>query len=425
MLNNPSKRQTKRLAFSLTLSIFLLFGISLPAQQIAVTDEFALTGALIYPSPGADPIPDGVVIVVHGKINAVGKKGEIAIPSGMQTIDCTGQTLVAGFWNSHVHFMEPKWNNAANLPASQLTSQLQDMLTKYGFTSVVDIGSGLENTLALRRRVTTGEVKGPRIMTAGMLLFPKDGIPYYITDYSPPQVIAAVKQFEVATPEDAVRLVDQQLAQGADVVKLMAVSIMRPNGQIQFKPMPLPVVQAATAEAHRKGKLVFAHPTNSDGIELVLAGHVDVLAHTSEEPSKWDSSVVRRLKAANVTLIPTLTLFDRDKDFDDILKEVKSYSDAGGQIIFGTDIGFLSDYPSLTKEFGYLERAGLTFPQVLATLTTAPAARLGLGASTGAIKKGMDADLVVLDGDPARDPSAFYHVAVTLRQGNIIYQKNQ
>jgi hypothetical protein len=50
----------------------------------------------------------------------------------------------------------------------------------------------------------------------------------------------------------------------------MAVSIMRPNGHLEFKPMPLTVVQAATAEAHRKEKLVFAHPTNIGWYELIL-----------------------------------------------------------------------------------------------------------------------------------------------------------
>ncbi|WP_431213867.1 amidohydrolase family protein [Puia sp. P3] len=340
------------------------------------------------------------------------------MPSGIQTIDCKGQTLVAGYWNSHVHFMEAKWNGAGQLPAQQLTAQMQDMLTRYGFTSVVDVGSLLQNTLALRRRVVVGEVKGPRILTAGMIIYPKDGIPYYVTESLPPDVVAVVRKMgEAATPADAVRIVDEQLGQGSDIVKLMAVSIMRPNGHLEFKPMPLPVVQAATAEAHSKGKLVFAHPTNMEGIELVLAGHVDVLAHASEEPSKWDSTVARRLKAANVTLIPTLTLFDKDQDFDGILKEIKSYSDIGGQIMFGTDIGFLTDYPSLTKEFDHLAQAGLTFSQILATLTTVPAARLGFGDSTGAIKKGLDADFVLLDGDPAKDNSAFYHVAMTIRQG--------
>jgi len=118
-----------------------------------------------------------------------------------------------------------------------------------------------------------------------------------------------------------------------------------------------------------------------------------------------------------------LDLFDRDQDFDGILKEVKSYSDIGGRIMFGTDIGFLPDYASLTKEFGYLARAGLSFSQILASLTTVPAERLGFGGSVGVIKRGMDADLLVLDGDPAKDQSAFYRVALTLREGRVIYRK--
>lgn len=198
---------------------------------------------------------------------------------------------------------------------------------------------------------------------------------------------------------------------------------MRRDGKIVPYPMPLAVVKAATEESHRKGKLVFAHPSTMEGVELVIAGHVDVLAHTSEEGAKWDAALSARLKAANVTLIPTLTLFSRDGEFESILKEVQSYSDVHGQIMFGTDIGYLTDYSALTKEYGYMARAGLTFPQILASLTTAPAARLGYGGRTGQIKPGMDADLTLLEGDPARDINAFAHVALTIRMGQVLYQK--
>jgi imidazolonepropionase-like amidohydrolase len=139
--------------------------------------------------------------------------------------------------------------------------------------------------------------------------------------------------------------------------------------------------------------------------------------------TSWDEALSAQLKAANVTLIPTLTLFSRDDSFDSILKEVKSYSDAHGQIMFGTDIGYLTDYSALTKEFGYMARAGMTFPQILASLTTTPAARLGYARTTGQIKTGMDADLTLLEGDPVRDVNAFAHVTLTIRRGQIIYQK--
>jgi imidazolonepropionase-like amidohydrolase len=77
----------------------------------------------------------------------------------------------------------------------------------------------------------------------------------------------------------------------------------------------------------------------------------------------------------------------------------------------------------LTKEFGYMERAGLSFPQILASLMTAPAERFGLSRQTGKVRAGMDADLTVLEADPAQDINAFAHVAMTIRQGKIIYQK--
>jgi len=411
------------------LSLLLLpIASSLSAQEheknAPVKHRLALVGGTIYPAPFQPPISDGVVLIENGKIIGVGEKGKMSIPAGVQTIDCGGRTIVAGFWNAHVHFTEPKWENAANLPATQLTKQLQEMLTRYGFTSVVDTGSLLPNTVAIRARTESAQVSGPRILTAGSPLFPKDGIPYYVLDTLPPDLVKMLDQ--PATPEEAVRVVDEHVANDADIIKLFAVSPIHRDGKLVFLPMSLDIVQAATAEAHRKGKLVFAHPSLIEGVELVIRGHVDVLAHTIEDPEHWNDSTVARLKAANVSLIPTLTLFSGesgpDAAHEGILREVKSYSDAGGQILFGTDVGYLTDYPLLTREFELLHRAGLTFNQILATLTTAPAARFGFAQTTGRVAPGQDADLVVLNGDPARDIKAFSRVALTLRSGNIIYR---
>ena len=81
-----------------------------------------------------------------------------------------------------MHFMEPKWNEAANQPADKLARQMSEMLTHSGFTTVVDTGSDGENTIALRRRVESGEVPGPRIFTAGIPIFPAHALPYYLAE---------------------------------------------------------------------------------------------------------------------------------------------------------------------------------------------------------------------------------------------------
>jgi imidazolonepropionase-like amidohydrolase len=404
-----------------------IFSLSSAAYASATEDTTpadsgvtALFGAKIYPSPDVPAIENGIVLVQNGKITAVGTKDKVQVPRGAKTIDCAGKTIVAGFWNSHVHFTEPKWNNAASLPAGQLKSQVQEMLTRYGFTSVVDTGSVPANTVALRKRIESREALGPRILTAGSPLYPHNGIPYYVLETLPAEIIKLLNQ--PSTPEEAVREVDDDIAQGADIIKLFVVSWVKRNGKPTPFPMKPEIVKAATDEAHRKGKLVFAHPSTIEGVELVLQGHVDVLAHTIEDPANWTDAVIARLKAANVSLIPTLTLFSGDDDADGIRHEVKSFSDAGGRILFGTDIGFITDYPELTREFEFMSRAGLTFPQILASLTTNPAERFGFAKSTGRVAKDMDADLVVLDGDPAKDVMAFSRVRMTMRKGTLIFQ---
>ena len=117
------------------------------------------------------PIENAIVLIENDPITAVGGRDRITIPSDATTIDCTGLFIVAGFQNSHVHFTDEQWTDAATQPASTLTSQLQAMLTRYGCTTVVDAASLLANTVALRRRVETGAVNGPRILTAGLALF--------------------------------------------------------------------------------------------------------------------------------------------------------------------------------------------------------------------------------------------------------------
>ena len=66
-----------------------------------------------------------------------------------------------------------------------------------------------------------------------------------------------------------------------------------------------------------------------------------------------------------------------------------------------------------------MSRAGMTFPQILASLTTTPAQRFGYAPHSGRIAPGMDADLVVLSADPAADITALSKVAYTVRNGKV------
>src|SRR5262245_16967495 len=137
------------------------------------SEQFALVGGMIYTNPTDPPIRNGVILVNGEKIIGVGTRASVPIPRGTRVIDCSGLTITGGFWNSHVHFLQRKWTDAATLPAAELTRQLQSMLTQYGFTTVFDTWSAWENTRRIRDRIESGEIAGPRIRSTGEAVFPK------------------------------------------------------------------------------------------------------------------------------------------------------------------------------------------------------------------------------------------------------------
>jgi imidazolonepropionase-like amidohydrolase len=198
--------------------------------------------------------------------------------------------------------------------------------------------------------------------------------------------------------------------------------------------MPVEIVRAAVEAAHRRGRLVFAHPSNSPGARAAIEGGVDVLAHTfpTERDGPWDRSLPGRMRERGMALVPTLKLWPYEGGklavppavVERVLAngeaQVRAFADLGGQILFGTDVGYMTEYDP-TDEYVYLQRAGLSYAQILATLTTAPAARLGMAARAGRVAPGLAADLVVVQGDPARDIRALGRVRYTLRGGAVIF----
>jgi imidazolonepropionase-like amidohydrolase len=394
--------------------------------QLTVPDSntiTAFTGARIYTSP-LDPVMNNAVLIIKNeKIIAVGKTGVIKIPKNSIIINCKGLTITAGFWNSHVHFMDPKITTAANLDDDQLTGYLQNFLTRYGVTHVFDIGSFPENTISIRKRIESGKVDGPIILTTGFPFAPVNGTPFYIEPLKLP---------ELSSPLEATEMVTKQLDNGADGIKIFAASPVMPGPHTVV--MPVDIAKAVVAVAHGRGKPVFAHPTSNQGINVVLQSGVDLIAHTTPDAIEgWDSSVVKKMLAANLYVIPTLKLWKwelmRKKLAEEIIdqfvslaiSQVKSYFKAGGKILFGTDIGYMDDFDPL-DEYEYLQKAGLGFRDILAVLTTAPAEKFGFAKQTGVIKTGMNADLVIFDGDPATDIKSLIRVKYTFRKGKIIYQ---
>jgi imidazolonepropionase-like amidohydrolase len=85
-------------------------------------------------------------------------------------------------------------------------------------------------------------------------------------------------------------------------------------------------------------------------------------------------------------------------------------------------VGFLEDYSPL-REYELLGETGLTWQEILASLTTIPARRFG-DLRRGRLEPGMAADIVVLGSDPTTGPAAFADVLVSIRAGEVIFDRS-
>ena len=375
-------------------------------------------GAKVYPSPTDPPIENAVLFIQDGKLNLVadGNRLKIPFPASAKQLDCRGKFIVAGFWNSHVHF-EISWADAAKQPAGQLESHMQEMLTKWGVTTAWDLGSVPTNTMTIRKRVESGEVPGPQILMAGDI-FPKGGHPAYLP--------AEMQLPEAATPDDALRMAHGYFFLGLDGIKLFTGSYMGPGKPVVN--MDTSLVAVVGELTHAMHRPLFAHPQNRTGVDNALNGGVDILAHTIPTEGSFTPAELEQMKRQHTALIPTLTLWTTvvsDKKIQQQLvqagvDETKAFLANGGMVLFGTDVGFQTVYDT-TLEYEYMGRA-MSWKQILASLTTNPALEFS-APSKGRVEKDMDADLVALDADPAADVKNFARVAWTMRKGKLIYEK--
>lgn len=400
-------------------------------SSTAGAESFALDAMKIYTAPDVAPLEDGLIIVRDGKVAAVGTREQVKVPAGTPNSECSGGIVTAGFQNSHVHFIGDGFFGAKNKPANALTGEIERMLTRYGYTTVVDTSSEPENTQLLRRRIESGEIRGPRIFTVGAGVFPPAGLPIYIA-HLPRRFLDS--QLTPDSPDAARKLVRKNIEQGADATKLFVAT---PQADHSVKRISLEIARAAAEVTHERNKLVMVHPTDTEGVRLALAAKADVLVHTTlGEETPWPQEVLRQVLADEVAIAPTLKLLGYELQKQEVpehiasrliamtIEHFKPFVSAGGTVIFGTDVGYMTDYDP-TEEYVLMQQAGMTPMHILASLTIAPARVWNELKRRGRIEVGMDADLVVLRSDPAVDVRRFADVRCSIRGGELIYREDE
>lgn len=410
---------------SIYIGGLLMLMAALPST--AAGQNLVLSAARAYLAPDAAPIDDALIVVRDGKISAVGPRAQLQATSSAADSVCAGGVVMAGFQNSHVHLLGEGYFGAKSKASNDLAGALERMLTRFGYTTVVDTASDPANTNVIRQRIEAGEIVGPRILTVGAGVFPPHGLPIYIA-HLPRRFLDA--QLTPDSTTAARRLVQQNIDAGADATKLFVAT---PQADSSLKRMSLEIARAAVDASHARNKLVLVHPTDVAGVRFALDAGADILVHTtlgSETP--WPTDVLERLLAEGIAISPTFKLLGYELRKENVPESVanrliaasiehfKPFVASGGAVLFGTDVGYMTD-DNPTDEYVLMQRAGMTPMQILASLTTEPARVWKEHARRGTIEVGKDADLVVLRADPSEDVRRFADVRCAIRAGRRIY----
>lgn len=377
---------------------------------------------------GAKPIQNGLVVVSHGKISAVGTRDTVRIPEDATKIDCSGKTVMPGLFDCHVHLVahqdsDPytgfgfaKKSSAGWAIESVATAKT---ILDAGITTVRDLGSPSNITVELRDAINQGIIAGPRILSCNSAISMTGGHGDSFRHSRFEGLGHAEGIGVLADGVDAVRLaVREQIKAGADWIKTFASggALETRRGRSAALEYSFDELKAITEEASRAGKMCAAHCL-PDG---QTANCVDAGFKTIEHGVFAGRGTLEKMRDKGVSLIPTLlpyysyaedgldvpeTAIESARRASKSQREVfKTAMEVGVNIGLGTDGGSARLlYATSAREVSLMVKFGMSPSQAIATATSGSAKALGLADQLGTLESGKIADLLIVKGDVLKD----------------------
>lgn len=357
--------------------------------------------------------------------------------SGEPEFDAAGAYLCPGLIDGHVHL----FLDAGPAPRTAFLSSDDETLMRTaetnaalalrsGITTVRDCGGPAHLVFRFAEMVRRGERSGPRILAAGSPLTRPQGHCHFFG-------------IEVASPHDARRAVDRQVAMGAALIKLMASGGgLTPGTDPGEADLSLAIMHEAVAAAHSSGLQVCAHCHAAESISRALDAGVDTIEHASfvrpHGPPEFQPDIAARMRDQGVAVGPTAVSGVRiaqairnggaqnGRDHDAVLRlearrrHVADFLQAGVKILAGSDCGVaLTPFNSLVDELYEYVNAGMTPASALRSATSDSARYLNLP-DIGRLDTGSAADLLFLSGNPLESLEHLRTPLVVMKEGAIV-----
>lgn len=352
-----------------------------------------------------------------------------------ETIDGSGLTCTPGWFQSHSHIaldglpnMQAQIARDDNEPAV-MASATRNCLRclKSGVVAVRDMGTAFDVSIRLRDVIREGRLLGPHIYAPGRVICMTGG---HGADFG----------IEVDGPHEARKAARGQIKRGADLLKLMATGGGQSRGMRAGVPqLTFQEIQAITEEARHAGVPTAAHAQGKEGVMNCLRAGVESIEHGVTLDEEQIELMVRQGTYFCPTLAGLWHVIQKDvkagipqyvMDKCKIQAEThfsgfqKAYK-AGVRILAGTDAGIPFTYQDdIATEFALMSHYGMPVGDIITAATYTPAQALGVADRTGSIQAGKQADLTLVEGDPAEDLEAFRRVRRVYKQGRLVYQND-
>lgn len=463
------------------LSLLLLPSHS-PAQQsgqtsppAAYSQQLFIIHVTVIDATGRPARPDMTVTITGDRITAIERSRRVHVPENARVLDGTGQYLIPGLWDMHVH--------ALSADRDEIYFPL---LIANGVTGIRDMGTTLplEQIHQLQKRIASGQVLGPRIVAAGPIIDgPKPVWPFSLAVVNEPEGRQAVdmlkregadfiKVYNLLPRAAYFAIVDEARKKGLTVVGHVPLSVTAAEasgaGQKSIEHLNGVLLACSTNEAAlMKERLVVAASFDRESLarlnraragqllETFSAEKAAALFHRFAVNGTWQTPTLVALRVlaywndGRLTADPRLKYIPpfikrewnpkddfrfRNGSAEDVknarliyqknIELIGAMRRAHVKILAGTDLGnpYLLPGFSLHDELGLLVKAGLTPMEALQSATRNPAEFLGLLDSLGTIETGKIADLVLLGANPLEDINNTQKIRAVIVGGKLIDQ---